>query len=1589
MSESDAKQKKWVWVPSASETYKAGYVVEEDGDTVRVQSSALESFRAAEVFRMNPSKFDRVENLSMLSHLNEPSVLHNLEMRYEDARMYTYSGLFLLALNPYRSMNMYGDEVKLRVMREKNREGAPHIYGIANEAYRAMLTNRANQSILITGESGAGKTENTKKVIEFLSYVSKIQHASNGEDVRPAVRNTHVALEEVLGCTNPVLEAFGNAKTVKNDNSSRFGKFIQVKFRGGCICGAKIEKYLLEKSRVSSASPAERNFHVFYYLLAGCRDDMLARFGLVREPESYGCLRGKQHQIDGVDDAREFEVLCRAFSELGLSEGGAGRTSEDYFRTVAAVLHLSNVVFTEADDRAVYAPVRTGQDAYDPLDWACKLLSADYERLKAGLLSQVLRAGTERLMSYRTAEQARAVLDGLMKTLYESLFDDLVGVINRKLDAPCDNYIGILDIAGFEIFKENSFEQLCINYTNEKLQQFFNHHMFVLEQEIYRAEAIEWDFIDFGLDLQPTINTIESYNPIGIFSYLDEECVMPRATDKTLLDKLNHVPHVEAVPFRDAFAIKHYAGRVEYEVSGWLRKNKDSEAEGLLSDTYCSRQANSIVKRGSFKTVAQSHREGLKWLMETLKTTQPHFVRCILPNLHKSPESFNRGLVLDQLRCNGVLEGIRISRLGYPTRLSFSSFNARYNFMLNDSDDTQQLPIDLTRELVSRFKLNKNSYKIGKTLVFFRQGVMADLEELREHKIRHLAHTIQMHLREMMAKRRETIEEDRKRAVLLIQRNARQSLQLLRWKWWSLFLKVQPLLDVKKSENSIKALQSQLDAGRRRAEDAEEALRAKDKVLEGLQLQIEELRDEIARRCGEIGDKEALLESLRGENSKIPVLRDEHDRLSLELHTLRENLSNLESKCGSCEEELAQAQIRIQTAESSLAKREEELAFMVKQDLGNVLCCKENELADLKEKLAEAERARIELEKAAEGLKRERDVLVRENGILSTNQTRLETDIERIGFELSQSIETLQTTSAASAGMIAKLKDENSDLQLENDQLTAKVDQLECAVSDKEESLKSLAQELKYQTIRNSGLEASIQSLKSIKEVAVVKEAAVPAEASAESAGLQSESSKMAKTVSSLRAKLEHEKGMSAKLAEERDSLYKENIRLMQSKLDEMFSTESEFKAAKAAMQADMRRLEAENQRLKKELADAQTASDSSEDLGFERMAQLLDEERKQRKLMDLRVIELENANLKVQNDLRLAETENEMLKRDFAAEADQAKSLQSIAALRKDLSAAQQCVQTVAETFQVEFFNVLAQKDEFYAKMLDESASELAAARLEIGEQKRLKEELSVLLSANERLSADYAGLTAQAEALRVGKKVADTTVQELRNHIVSLEEAYNERESTIAAARQDYLIAREAMEAKSRECDEAIRAAREKIADKCRKGFDEALRAAKQSYAAKLSAMGAENEELSTKLSQAESDVLQLRVENEELGRVREALKGAEEACVLSPAFASAVPEKLVSSFIVDKESLKANEWKQVVAEKCVRCKAGDQSTVAASEVNTSACEIVKLNNQKSLLELRLAQAERAVEDSQKIIEGMRSCMVVLRKNKAQIKQ
>ncbi|KAI9762458.1 MAG: hypothetical protein M4579_000434 [Chaenotheca gracillima] len=997
----DFSGKRYVWLKDRETAFVRGWVVEEKAGSrllVQCDDGTQREVEADSVDPVNPAKFDKADDMAELTHLNEASVVHNLHTRYQSDLIYTYSGLFLVTVNPYCPLPIYSNEY-VNMYKGRSREDTkPHIFATADEAFRKLVDEGENQSILVTGESGAGKTENTKKVIQYLAAVA----ATDSPRARAGSRQLSNLSQQILRA-NPILEAFGNAQTVRNHNSSRFGKFIRIEFtRNGNISGAFIDWYLLEKSRVVRLNAQERNYHVFYQLLRGADRRMKQDFMIQdMDVEDFVYTQAGNDAIPGVSDVDEFNSLIEAFNIVGFSE----KEQSSVLRTVAAILHLGNITTAKESTRADQA--RFAPDAEGHISKFCRLLGIPEEPLIKGLLHPRVKAGREWVTKEQTPDQVRLSIDALAKGIYERGFGDLVDKINRQLDRSGaggdDSYfIGVLDIAGFEIFEENSFEQLCINYTNEKLQQFFNHHMFVLEQEEYAREQIEWKFIDFGKDLQPTIDLIELPNPIGIFSCLDEDCVMPKATDKSFTEKLHSLwdrktPKYKSSRLSQGFLLTHYAAEVEYSTEGWLEKNKDPLNDNVTkllansSDKHIAKlfadcaeiddetnPSKNRVKRGLFRTVAQRHKEQLGSLMNQLHSTHPHFVRCILPNHKKRPKQFSAPLVLDQLRCNGVLEGIRIARTGFPNRLSFTEFRQRYEVLCKDLPSGYVAGQEISQAILSKLNLDSSLYRVGLTKVFFRAGVLAELEEQRDALIRLIVTNFQSVARGYTQRRIANKRLYRTEATRIIQKNFQVYLEMCNNPWWRLFVRMKPLLgatrtsgEIKKREETIYNLEvkmkqeaadrAKVEDDRRKAEsemlrvqqtlESERALALdKEEIFKRLQQREVELTDKLS---GALDDQEKLEDQLDELIDAKKKVEEEIQLRQSELEQAGHIISKLEAEKADLVDRLNTSEAKLRSTESKQFEKreqEEQLEQEVKM-LRSQLSLKERKMQDLETKL--------------------------------------------------------------------------------------------------------------------------------------------------------------------------------------------------------------------------------------------------------------------------------------------------------------------------------------------------------------------------------------------------------------------------------------------------------------------------------------------------------------------------------------------------------------------------------------------------------------------------------------------------------------
>ncbi|EPY53940.1 myosin-51 [Schizosaccharomyces cryophilus OY26] len=710
--------------------------------TVKKHNGTLDTTNYQSLQPRNPSVNEAPIDLTTLTYLNEPSVLQALRYRYENHLLYTFSGIVLISVNPYQlHPELYNESVIKRYHENRECTKEPHLYSIASSCYSALTNDDENQTIIVSGESGAGKTVAARYIMRYLTSVQALDKATSKRSV-----------ENQVLATNPIMEAFGNAKTIRNDNSSRFGKYVTISFNEeAAITGANVSTYLLERSRVTCPPVGERNYHIFYQLLAGCTLEQREKWYLGSPSEFNYLSQGNCIDVEGVNDNNEFTTTASALSTVGILEN----QQEEVYKLLAALLHLGNVTIVASRNEATIK----SDDKY--LCYASQLLGINPSALAKLLSKKLLKTRSETIVTSASYEHVLSTRDSVAKYLYSTLFSWVVHMINASLDhskvkRSASKHIGVVDIYGFEHFERNSLEQFCINYANEKLQQEFNKHVFKLEQEEYIREGLDWRLIDYA-DNQGCISLIE--DNLGVLSLLDEECRLPSGTDGSFLQKLNnqtpqkHAPFFKKSRFNDgSFTIKHYASDVTYQVQDFLAKNSDSLPVEIISLLRSSENQfvaylldygtqsidahNTATKKrinNKKPSLTSMFRTSLSHLMNTISATNVHYIRCIKPNEEKTSWSFSAPLVLSQLRACGVFETIRISSLGFPKRFSYDEFTKRFRVLLSFRDwnqDSKKLSLQIISTVLSTTN-SADYFQFGKLKVFFRSGVIGLYETRR------------------------------------------------------------------------------------------------------------------------------------------------------------------------------------------------------------------------------------------------------------------------------------------------------------------------------------------------------------------------------------------------------------------------------------------------------------------------------------------------------------------------------------------------------------------------------------------------------------------------------------------------------------------------------------------------------------------------------------------------------------------------------------------------------------------------------------------------------------------------------------------
>uniref|UniRef100_A0A8C8TG21 Myosin, heavy polypeptide 4, skeletal muscle n=1 Tax=Peromyscus maniculatus bairdii TaxID=230844 RepID=A0A8C8TG21_PERMB len=1116
----DAKSS--VFVVDPKESYVKATVQSREGGkvTAKTEGGATVTVKEDQVFSMNPPKYDKIEDMAMMTHLHEPAVLYNLKERYAAWMIYTYSGLFCVTVNPYKWLPVYNPEVVAAYRGKKRQEAPPHIFSISDNAYQFMLTDRENQSILITGESGAGKTVNTKRVIQYFATIAVTGDKKKEEAPSGKMQGT---LEDQIISANPLLEAFGNAKTVRNDNSSRFGKFIRIHFGAtGKLASADIETYLLEKSRVTFQLKAERSYHIFYQIMSNKKPELIEMLLITTNPYDFTYVSQGEITVPSIDDQEELMATDTAVDILGFSAD----EKVAIYKLTGAVMHYGNMKFKQKQREEQAEP--DGTEVADKAAYLTSLNSADL--LKALCYPRV-KVGNEYVTKGQTVQQVYNSVGALAKAIYEKMFLWMVTRINQQLDTkqPRQYFIGVLDIAGFEIFDFNTLEQLCINFTNEKLQQFFNHHMFVLEQEEYKKEGIDWEFIDFGMDLAACIELIEK--PMGIFSILEEECMFPKATDTSFKNKLYEQHLGKSNNFQKPkpakgkaeahFSLVHYAGTVDYNIIGWLDKNKDPlnetvvglyQKSGLktLAFLFSGGQAAEAEgggggkkggkkKGSSFQTVSALFRENLNKLMTNLKSTHPHFVRCLIPNETKTPGAMEHELVLHQLRCNGVLEGIRICRKGFPSRILYADFKQRYK-VLNASAIPEGQFIDskkASEKLLGSIDIDHTQYKFGHTKVFFKAGLLGTLEEMRDDKLAQLITRTQAMCRGYLMRVEFKKMMERRESIFCIQYNVRAFMNVKHWPWMKLYFKIKPLLKSAETEKEMANMKEDFEKAKEdlakseaKRKELEEKMVALMQEKNDLQLQVQAEADGLAdaeERCDQLiktkiqleAKIKELTERAEDEEEINAELTAKKRKLEDECSELKKDIDDLELTLAKVEKEKHATENKVKNLTEEMAGLDENIAKLTKEkkalqeahqqtlddlqaeeDKVNTLTKAktklEQQVDDLEGSLEQEKKLRMDLERAKRKLEGDLKLAQESTMDIENDKQQLDEKLKKKEFEMSNLQSKIEDEQALGMQLQKKIK----ELQARIEELEEEIEAERASRAKAEKQRSDLSREL-------------------------------------------------------------------------------------------------------------------------------------------------------------------------------------------------------------------------------------------------------------------------------------------------------------------------------------------------------------------------------------------------------------------------------------------------------------------------------------------------------------------------------------------------
>jgi ABC-type oligopeptide transport system ATPase subunit len=720
--EEKASGSNWFWVPHEEECYVPGLVLGQQGtkSTVELEDGTQQQVNTKELMPLKKASLHPkrvVADLTLLDEMSAPLILWNLKARFLDDKIYTNVGNILISVNPYKDLGLYTHAVTQRYINRGVEERDPHVYNTAYDAWIGLTEFKMNQSIIISGESGAGKTEATKQCLKYLA----------------ATAGSVGGVEKKILQANPILEAFGNAKTLRNDNSSRFGKYMEIFFtntKPTMIIGSTTTNYLLEKIRVVAPGDGERNYHIFY-MVTKAADGATKQKLALKDPASYRYL-DKCVDVPTFNDAGEYKALIEAFGILLFSK----QEQDDIHSILGAILHNGNGQFSGGNKVAL-------KDA-SVVQIAAKLFQVEQAAMEKALLFRTLKIPGQKPTDVPHSQlEAAYARDALSKFVYGNMFDWIVQKVNLAMGKCEDGLmsIGILDIFGFEIFKSNSFEQLCINFTNEMLQQHFNQNTFKLEQQLYQSEKIVFETIDF-IDNAPMLELIQK-KPTGIIPILDEELVVPRGSDKGFLEKLEKAHSGKTPCFKhslkvpDSFIVCHYAGEVLYHAPGFLDKNRDRLTEDMLILVQGSPMPllktlfppeRSVGSNTQKNSLGSQFCKQLNALMDCLNKTEPHYIRCVKPNERKAQMEFVPRNCFEQLTYSGVFEAVAIRKKGFPFRLKHKEFLERYKVIVPNAN----APADVIKD----FKFNPANVQMGKTMVLYRAEEHKTMELKRSIKVK-------------------------------------------------------------------------------------------------------------------------------------------------------------------------------------------------------------------------------------------------------------------------------------------------------------------------------------------------------------------------------------------------------------------------------------------------------------------------------------------------------------------------------------------------------------------------------------------------------------------------------------------------------------------------------------------------------------------------------------------------------------------------------------------------------------------------------------------------------------------------------------